>query len=283
MSAGWTLAGIVGWPIEHSLSPLLHARWLAEYHIAGSYIPVALRREDLSAGLDGLRRAGFVGTNVTVPHKEAAFALAERLDEPARLCGAANLLLFQEGRVEGRNTDASGLAKSLIHELGEECVKGGTALVLGAGGAARAAILALDTIGARDIFIFNRTASRGQFILQQMKSGVRARLHLAFPQEINRAMETTSLLVNATSGGMKGSSDLNFSLDKLPQTAAVCDLVYNPLETGLIRAARERQIRAINGLGMLMNQAADAFAAFFGVKPVITPTLRAGLERALAP
>jgi len=276
------LAGVVGWPISHSLSPLMHGSWLAELKIDGAFIPLAVRREDFARVLHGLSLSGFKGVNVTVPHKEAAFALAHRCDEEAQGAGAANLLLFgEDGSYEARNTDSIGLAASLRTALGS-ALKGKNAVLLGAGGAARAAVRALDRLGINRIAILNRSASRAEALLRELVPHTRCEISAGPFSGWANVAPSTRLLVNATSAGMKGVGPLKLSLDGLAKEAAVCDLVYNPLETMLLKDARKRGHRTIDGLGMLIEQAVPAFEAFFGKKPPVTRKLRKSLEKALA-
>jgi shikimate dehydrogenase len=278
------LAGVIGWPIAHSLSPALHAYWLRDLGLSGAYVPLAVRREDFARVLDSLRRAGFAGVNVTVPHKEAAFALADDADETARSAGAANLLLFgPDGRMTARNTDVDGLVMSAREELDATRIHGQPAVVLGAGGAARAAVLALDRLGTSEIRLVARPQAKGGTLSVALKPYVRAPLQVFGWQDFPQAANGAALLINATSGGMAGGSKLNLALEPLAAEAAVADLVYNPLETEFMAQARTRGLRAINGLGMLMHQAVPAFAAFYGATPKVTPALRVVLEKALAP
>ncbi len=270
------LAGVVGWPVAHSLSPRLHAHWLAAHAIDGAYVPLPVRREDFARVVGALRRAGFAGINVTVPHKEAAFAIAHEVDDAARETGAVNLLLFHDGgRIEGRNTDAAGLAASLTEELGKTALAGKDVTILGAGGAARAAVLALKGLGARDVRIVNRHRARAETLARTLPIAVFGW------SEISKALDGAQLLLNATSAGMDGQPPLDLSLDALPRNAIVCDVVYNPLDTALLLAARAGGHRTVDGLGMLMHQAVPAFAAFYGETPKVTPALRAELEKAL--
>jgi len=271
-------AGVVGWPVAHSLSPRLHNHWLKAHGIDGAYIPLPIPRESLAEVLKGLRQAGFKGVNLTIPHKEAAFALAHRLDDAARAAGAVNLLVFHEdGTLEGRNTDAEGLAENL--KAANVSLSGTPAVLLGAGGAARAAILALDKIGAGEIRIVNRHAERASALAAQLAPFVKAKLIAA--ADWPNAAADAKLLVNATSAGMKGQPALDLPLDPLPKDAAVCDLVYNPLQTDLLARAAARGHKTVDGLGMLMYQAVPSFAAFYGAMPKVTPELRAELEQAL--
>ncbi|HEY2070511.1 MAG TPA: shikimate dehydrogenase [Rhizomicrobium sp.] len=270
------LAGVVGWPVAHSLSPRLHGHWLSAHAIDGAYVPLPVKPEDFALAVTALPRMGFAGVNVTVPHKETAFALATELDDAAKATGAVNLLLFHpDGRVEGRNTDAGGLAASLSEELGKGVLSGKTATILGAGGAARAAVLALSTLGVRSIRIVNRDRARAEVLAQQTG------LSVFDWSDAAKALDGAHFLLNATSAGMTGHPPLDLKLDSLPITAAVCDVVYNPLDTDLLVAARASGHRTIDGLGMLMHQAVPAFAAFYGETPKVTPALRAELRKAL--
>jgi shikimate dehydrogenase len=274
------LAGIVGWPVSHSLSPRLHSYWLAAHAIDGAYVPLPVAKQDFARVIDGLRRAGFVGVNVTVPHKEAAFAIAHELDASALAAGAVNLLLFREdGRIEGRNTDAGGLAASLQEVLGKNALAGKSAVLLGAGGAARAAVLALAE--ARDIRIVTRDVRRGETLARELSAKVKIPLKTFAWDKWSEAAKDAALLLNATSAGMTGAQALDLALDPLPINAAVCDLVYNPLETDLLRRAQAIGHRVIDGLGMLMYQAVPAFEAFYGEAPKVNPALRAELKKGL--
>ena len=275
------LAGVVGWPIAHSLSPRLHGHWIEEYGIDAAYVPLAIRREDFTAALNGLRLAGFRGVNVTVPHKEAAFALADRCDGAAEIAGAANLLLFGENGIEARNTDAAGLRASLDENLGAGALKGRSAVIWGAGGMARAAVCALSVLGVSEIRILNRNPARAESLRAALMARTAAKLVCAGLEDWSRAGKDAALLVNATSAGMNGVPSVDLPLDVLPDDAAVFDAVYNPLETKLLAQAGARGLRTVDGLGMLMHQAVPAFAAFFGVEPKITAALRSTLQEAL--
>lgn len=273
-------AGVAGWPVAHSLSPRLHNHWLRAHGVDGAYVPLAIPREHLAEALKGLRLSGFKGVNLTIPHKEAAFSLAHKLDKAARAAGAVNLLIFREdGTLEGRNTDAEGLAESL--RGAGVVLSGAPAVLLGAGGAARAAILALDSVGAGEIRILNRHADRAAILANTVAPFVKAKLKPVAWADWSAAARDTGLLINATSAGMTGQPALDLQLDALPARAAVCDLIYNPLETALLKDAKTRGHKTVDGLGMLMYQAAPSFAAFYGVTPRVAPELRAELEQAL--
>ncbi len=273
------LAGVIGWPVTRSLSPLLHGHWLAKYHIDGAMVPLAARVEDFSAVIDGARRAGFKGVNATVPHKEAAFAMAHKVDAPAQAAGAANLLVFREDGILGRNTDALGLADSLRETIGT--LEGKSVVLLGAGGAARGAILSLEILGARHIHLLNRDGARAKTLAASLSKQVRAPVEPGALSDWRKVAGDATLLVNSTSAGMGTNPPLDLDLSLLPDSAAVCDIVYNPLETKLLKDAAARGLATIDGLGMLMHQAAPSFEAFFGVKPKVTPALRAALEKVL--
>jgi shikimate dehydrogenase len=274
------LAGVIGWPIGHSLSPRLHAHWLAAHAVDGAYVPLPVAREDFARVVIALQRAGFAGVNVTVPHKEAAFALAHVRDDAARATGAVNLLLFREdGRLEGRNTDTVGLAASFSEELGKNVFTGKDATILGAGGAARAAVVALAGLGARHVRIVNRSRGRAETLARDLES--QAKIVVFDWGDMAKALEGASLVLNATSAGMTGQPPLDVTLDALALNAIVCDVVYNPLETELLLRARAGGHRTVDGLGMLMHQAVPAFEAFYGETPKVTPALRAELKKAL--
>ncbi|MEI9996110.1 MAG: shikimate dehydrogenase [Rhizomicrobium sp.] len=276
------VAGIIGWPVAQTFSPRLHGFWLEQTGVDGALVPLAVRPEDFSTVVSGLIKAGFRGSSITIPHKEAAFALAHDCDLAARAAGAVNLLIFHEdGRIAGRNTDATGLAESLRGDLGPDCVRGKTAVLLGAGGAARAACVALHDLGAAQIRILNRSRGRAEQLAAALAPHVTPRLVVFDQADWAKAAADAALVVHTTSAGMKGAPSLDLDLAALPKDAAVCDIVYNPLETPLLHRAREAGLRTVDGLGMLMHQGVPAFEAFFGVAPPVTPELRRHLEEAL--
>lgn len=280
MKGSAKLAGVVGWPVAQSLSPLLHGHWLAEHGIDGAYVPLSVRPEDFTLVMAGLSKAGFGGVNVTLPHKQAAFTLSVRKDRAASVTGAVNLLLFGGDGVEGRNTDCVGLAGALEEALGPGCVGGRPAVIWGAGGAARAAVYALAKMGAAEIRVLNRTKTRAEALAplgRELAVGLVAGGYELWPE----AGRDAGLLVNTTSAGMKQTPSLDLPLAVLPPDAAVCDAVYNPLRTGLLQRAEARGLKTVDGLGMLMHQAVPTFAALFGVRPAVTPALRTKLEKAL--
>ncbi|MGE3148964.1 MAG: shikimate dehydrogenase [Pseudorhodoplanes sp.] len=268
------LAGILGWPVSHSRSPKLHGYWLERYGIPGAYLPLGVPPDNLKDALKGLLALGFAGCNVTIPHKEKVMPLMHHLDPVARKIGAVNLIVIENGRLNGFNTDAYGFVESLRQSRPGWDAAAGPAVVLGAGGASRAVIVGLAEQGAREIRLLNRTESRAQKLAALGGSVVRV-----MPWEDRAAaLEGAALLVNTTDRGMVGQSPLDLALDRLPASALVSDLVYNPLETPLLAAAKRRGNPTVDGLGMLLHQARPAFQAWFGILPEITPELRATIE-----
>lgn len=272
-------AGVIGWPVAHSLSPVLHGYWLKQYGIAGSYEKIPAAPEAFAPTIARLRAEGYAGVNVTVPHKEAAFALADRNDDAASLAGAANLLVLGDA-IEGHNTDFYGLMESLRENIGP--LSGKSAILLGAGGAARGAVLALDMLGADEIHILNRDPARAVSLAQAMAPHMPGTELLPGPlTSWGDVAFDAALVVNATAAGMGANAPLAIDLSLLLPDAAVCDIVYHPLETPLLKDAKARGLLAIDGLGMLMHQAVPSFEAFFGVRPEVTDGLRAALVAAL--
>lgn len=266
-------AFVVGHPIAHSRSPLIHGYWLSQHGIPGSYERLDVAPEAFPDFLRALPESGFRGGNVTIPHKEAAYALVDTLTPRAQKIGAVNTLVVgPDGRVRGDNTDAPGFCAHLDHSLGAGWTEraGGTAVVLGAGGAARAIVVGLAESGLRRILIANRTRARAE-TLAALAPGIGAALAW---DDLPDALAGAGLLVNTTSLGMKGQPPLDLDLTPLPETAAVADIVYAPLETDLLAAARRRGLAAVDGLGMLLHQAVPGFEAWFGLRPAVTPGLR---------
>lgn len=275
------LAGVLGWPVSHSLSPRMHAFWLQEHGIAATYVALPVCRHDLSRALQSLQGAGFKGVNLTLPHKEAGYALAHVADGASHATRAANLVLFQDGRFESRNTDVEGLARSLVDSLGERATGIEQAVVLGAGGAARAAAVACDRLGAQEICVLNRTRARADTLVRTIGQSVSAKLEAREWTAWQVLAPRTALLINATSAGLNRTTSPDVSLEPVPASAGVCDLVYSPLETPLLARARARGLAAVDGLGMLMHQGALAFELLFGARPEVSPALRAYLEQGL--
>ena len=271
------LAGVMGWPVGHSRSPRLHGYWLAHHGIDGAYVPLPVAPEDLERALKALPILGFAGVNLTIPHKEAAVALMDRLEPAARRIGAVNTVVVRDGELVGNNTDGFGFLESIREAVPGWRPEAGPALILGAGGTARAVIAALVDAGVPEIRLVNRTTARGEVIADALGGPIR----VCAWSDRARALEGATLLVNTTSLGMTGAPALELALDGLPARAVVGDVVYTPLETGLLAAARARGHPAVDGLGMLLHQARPGFAAWFGVKPEVTPQLRAFVLQSL--
>ena len=256
------LAGVIGWPVSHSRSPRLHNHWLARHGIDGAYLPLPVRPEALATALRGLQAAGFAGVNVTIPHKEAALALCDRLTLLARRAGAINTLTFgEDGSLHGTNTDGLGFLANL--RAGGVDPAAGPALLLGAGGAARAIAAALLDEGA-DVIVTNRTPGRAEALAEHLP-----RLRVIPWERRADALAEQALLVNTTSLGMAGQDPLDMPLDRAPGGMAVADIVYVPRRTGLLLAAEARGLRTVGGLGMLLHQAVPGFAAWFGTTPEV--------------
>jgi shikimate dehydrogenase len=264
--------------VAHSRSPLIHGYWLKQYHIDGSYGREAVAPEDLAGFLDRLGSLGYVGCNVTLPHKEAAYGLVEVQDCTTRSIGAVNTIYVHGGRLIGFNSDAYGFVAHLRSVLPDWRSQGANVLVLGAGGAARAIVAALLGEGVRHITIANRTEARGRALAEHFGARVSA---VAWAQT-SEQLPACDLIVNTTLLGMAGQPTLDISLDGLPAEAVVADIVYVPLETDLLAQARRKGHPAVDGLGMLLHQAVPGFEVWFGVRPEVTPQLRAMIEADLA-
>jgi len=279
LSGSARIAGVMGWPVAHSRSPRLHGFWLEHYRVDGAYLPLAVRPEHVREALRMLPWIGFAGVNITVPHKEAALETVDRLDDVARRIGAVNTVIVgADGRLTGTNSDARGFLANLESETGGFRADAGPAVVLGAGGAARAICVALLEKGAPEIRLFNRSRERAQRLARDLGGPIR-------PLDWERradGLNEAALLVNTTSLGMSGQPPLDLSLDHLPLRAVVNDIVYAPLETPLLAAARARGNPVVDGLGMLIHQAGVGFAAWFGISPEAGAALRAFLIADLA-
>ncbi|RWM04217.1 MAG: shikimate dehydrogenase [Mesorhizobium sp.] len=262
-------AFVTGHPIAHSRSPKIHGYWLAKYGIDGSYRAIDVAPEDFAAFLKSLGANNYRGGNVTIPHKEAAFALVERRDEAAEAIGAVNTLWLEDGVLWGGNTDGLGFAGNL-DDYAPGWAGNGPAVVLGAGGASRAVIQALKARGVKDIRIVNRTLARAEELSDRFGAGVSA--HGA--GAVGELLSDAGLLVNTTALGMHGNETLAADPAGLPDHAIVTDIVYVPLETPLLAAARARGLKTVDGLGMLLHQAVPGFERWFGKRPEVTPELR---------
>ena len=277
------VAGVIGWPVAHSRSPRLHGYWLKRYGIDGAYVPLPVKPEHAREAIRALPKLGLRGANVTIPLKEAALAACDETDEAARAIGAVNTLVCtDDGRLLGRNTDAFGFIEYLREAAPALALNGRRAVVLGAGGSARAVIYALAKAGAAEIAIVNRTPARAQELARDLGAVSTAKLGALAVTDLPHALKDAVLLANATSLGMAGQPPLEIALDPLSADAAVADLVYTPLETPLLKAAAARGLKAVDGLGMLIHQARPGFAAWFGVDPEPDAALRAHLLESFA-
>ena len=268
------LAGVIGAPIAHSKSPKLHAHWLYKTDLPGHYVPLHIEPNDLEQTLKILPKLGFVGLNVTVPHKEEVMRYVDVVTDRATLIGAANTLIFRpDGKIKADNTDGFGFIKNLTTGAPDWNPDAGPALVLGSGGAARAVIAALLEAGVREILLTNRTRARAE----NLKDIFGPKVKIIDWIDAGNAIDDAALLVNTTSLGMQGKPELRVPLDGLKRDTVVTDLVYAPLKTGLLSVAEEMGCLTVDGLGMLIHQAAPGFQHWFGVHPPIDDATRAVL------
>lgn len=270
-------AFVIGHPIAHSRSPLIHGTWLAEYGIDGSYEAIDVAPTDLPAFFERLRSGEFAGGNVTIPHKEAVFALCDSVDDLARTIGAVNTLVVKDGKVHGTNTDYLGFLGNLdANALGwSEGLD--AALVLGAGGAARAILVALQSRNI-PVILLNRTRATADRLASEFGPDG---FSIGTLDEINEAAALAGLVINTTSVGMHGTRFEQFDVGVLRAGTLVTDIVYTPLQTPLLEAAAAHGLRTVDGLGMLLHQAVPGFEAWFGIRPEVTPHLRARVEATL--
>ena len=269
------LAGIIGMPVAHSRSPTIHNFWLKAQGIRGAYLPLAVKPERLKQALPGLVGLGFRGCNVTMPHKQTAMALLDRVNETSRRIGAVNTIVVEEdGTLSGFNNDGNGFVQSLRDVKPDWKADAGPILMLGAGGSSRAVVVALLENGAKQIRIANRTPEKAEAIAREFGAAVST---VAWADR-HAAVADVALLINCTDQGMIGKPALDINLGKLASATLVADLIYTPLETPFLAQARERGCVTVNGLGLLLNQARFAFKAWFGVFPEITPDLLKAIQ-----
>lgn len=271
-----TKAFVIGHPIAHSRSPLIHGTWLAVHGIDGTYEAIDVAPADLPAFFERLRAGEFAGGNVTIPHKEAVFALCDSVDDLAKTIGAVNTLVVRDGKVHGYNTDYLGFLGNLDAAAPDWNAQQKPALVIGAGGAARAILVALRSRKI-PVILVNRTRATAD----ALASALGGDITLCGLDEINSAAPLAGLVVNTTSIGMHGTRFDDFDLSVLSADTLVTDIVYVPLETPLLADARKRGLKVVDGLGMLLHQAVPGFADWFGVRPDVTPALRARIEATL--
>jgi shikimate dehydrogenase len=272
------LAGVMGWPVMHSRSPMLHNALFARYGLAGSYVPLAIQPNRLEPALRALAPLGFSGCNLTIPHKERALAIVDAVDDVARRVGAISCVVVRpDGSLAGTNNDGFGFTQNLLQQQPSWRADAGPAVVIGAGGGARAVVYSLAERGVREVRLVNRTSARAEALVRDFGSAVTA----VSWEDRHRALEGAAMLVNTTSQGMVGQPPLDLSLDTLPAGALVYDIVYVPVETPLLAAARRRGNPTVDGLGMLLQQARRAWQAWFGIDAEVTPELRAAIEATL--
>ena len=272
------LAGVMGWPVMHSRSPMLHNTWFEQHKLAGRYLPLAIEPDRIGPALRSLAPLGFAGCNLTIPHKESALAIVDEIAPTAKKMGAISCVTVgRDGRLTGSNNDGYGYIHALLDAAPDWRAEAGPIVVIGSGGGARAVVMSLAERGAREIRLFNRHIERAQTLARDFGGPVKA-----MPWDDRHAgLEGAALLVNTTSQGMVGNPALQLSLDRLPTSAIVSDIVYIPRETPLLEAARKRGNRTVNGLGMLLHQARPAWESWFGISPVVTKDLRAMIEATL--
>ena len=273
MNEGFRAACVIGWPAGHSRSPLIHNYWIKEHNLAAEYRREAVPAEKFAAFVGSFGERGYVGANVTLPHKEAALKLSKP-DERAEAVGAANTLWLERGVLRSTNTDVEGFAENLDASVPGWDAKLSTAMVLGAGGAARAVVYALLQRGAERVYLANRTFEKAEAFRARFGD----RVHPLRWDGVDARMADVQILANATSLGMAGQPELTVDIAKLPAGAVVTDIVYVPLETRLLAAARQRGLRTADGLGMLLHQAVRGFSLWFGLRPQVTAELRALVE-----
>lgn len=273
------IAGVVGDPISHSLSPKLHGFWIKKYGVYGDYVAFHVASNELPDFIERLRTNKIEGVNLTVPHKEHALALVDKLDDTAKKIGAVNTIYFDEkGKMVGSNTDGYGFLKHLKISVSDWKSRGSKCVIIGAGGAARAAIVSLLNDGISELRLTNRTLSRAEDLALELGD---TRIIVVPWESREQALINADLVVNVTTLGMTDQPELDLSLDKLPTKAVVYDIVYNPLETPLLRDARMRGNMTVDGLGMLLHQAVPGFEAWFGITPEVDQELRDYLLEAL--
>jgi len=272
------LAGVMGWPVMHSRSPLMHNHWFGKHGLAGSYVPLAIEPAGLAAALRALHPLGFAGCNLTIPHKQEAMKIVDEVDETARRIGAISCVVVRpDGTLFGTNNDWFGFIHNLRQEQPGWRADAGPAAVIGAGGGSRAVCYGLLREGVKELRLVNRTRARAEAVAAELGGPIRV-----LPWEARHdALDGAALAVNATSQGMVGQPALDLRLDRLPAAALAADIIYIPLETPFLAAARARGNRTVNGLGMLLHQGRPAWQAWFGLEPEVTAELRALMERSI--
>jgi len=272
------LAGVMGWPVMHSRSPLLYNYWFRQHNLAGTYVPLAIPPSGLEAALRALHPLGFAGCNLTIPHKQEAMKWVDEVDTVAKSIGAISCVAVRtDGSLAATNNDCYGFIQNVREEHPGWRAGAGPSVVIGAGGGARAVCYALAADGAKEIRLVNRTFDRAKKIAEDFGGPINA---LPWEQR-HEVLDGAAMVVNTTSQGMVSQSPLDLKLDKLPARALAVDIVYVPLETPFLRTARERGNPTINGLGMLLHQGRPAWRAWFGIEPAVTAELRAIIEKSI--
>jgi shikimate dehydrogenase len=272
------MAGVMGWPVMHSRSPLMHNHWFAQEKLKGVYVPLAIQPENLEQALRSMHGLGFSGCNLTIPHKQQALKVVDEIDPVALKMGAISCVAVKEdGRLIGSNNDAAGFIRNVKEFQADWKANKGPIVVIGAGGGSRAVCQGLIQEGATEIRLVNRHLERAQIIQSELGGAIQAH---AWSDRAD-LMAGASMVVNTTSQGMVGQTPLDIQLDKLPVDALVTDIVYTPLETPFLAQARMRGNRTLNGLGMLLHQGPLGWKAWFGIEPQVTPELRKLLEQSL--
>lgn len=275
----YLLAGVMGWPVMHSRSPLMHNYWMEQQGLAGSYVFLEIRPDGLAAALRALHPLNFAGCNLTIPHKLAAMGIVDEVDDVARRIGAISCVAVREdGALFGTNNDWRGFLGNLKQEQPDWRADAGPIAVVGAGGGGRAVCHALLHDGAAEIRLVNRTREKAERIAAEFGGPIEV-----FPwEERHDVLEGVAMAVNVTSQGMVGETPLDLKLDRLPPSAVAADIIYTPLETPFLAAARMRGNRTVNGLGMLIHQGAPAWKLWFGIEPTVTAALRRKMERSIS-
>ncbi len=272
------LAGVMGWPVMHSRSPLLHNYWFKHHNLAGTYVPLAIRPADLGPALRALHPLGFAGCNLTLPHKQEALTIVDEVDTLAKSVGAISCVVVRpDGSLAGTNNDCYGFIHSIRQEQPGWRADSGPSVVIGGGGGARAVCYSLAQAGAREIRLVNRTFARAKTIVGDFGGPLKV---LPWEQR-HEALYDAAMVVNTTSQGMAGQSPLDIELDKLPARALAVDIIYTPLETPFLASARKRGNPTVNGLGMLLHQGRPSWKAWFGIEPEVTAELRAAMEKSI--
>ena len=270
MHSPYKLAGVMGWPVAHSRSPIIHNHWIRAHGLQAAYGHMAVEPQRLGEAIRGLRALGLAGCNLTIPHKVHALQFVDQVHPLAQRVGAINCIVVQnDGQLMGYNHDGYGFIQSLISAQPDWRAHAGPCVVLGAGGASRAILVSLIDAGAAEIRLLNRTREKAEALAEEFGATIRV-LDWA---DKEAALEGAALVVQTTNQGMQGEPPLALDLSALPTTALVADIIYTPLETPLLAQAKARGHRTVNGLGMLLHQARPAFASWFGVDPQVTPEL----------